>query len=192
MLPPLSRSPEKQTTVMHLPEDHTTSSNTTFVQADPSNFRTIVQKLTGARDDPSAAQKFPITHPTRGIPEMGPKKPAFKLQERRRSAKKLEIKLFNGDIGKNAEFPELFLVKQRGFMVSPVSPLEFWQRVSPTSGGGSESSTSPVEEEEKAIANKGFYLHPSPKSAPRGAEQPELLHLFPLHSPRDGEDDEQN
>lgn len=123
---------------------------------------------------------------------MGPKKPAFKLQERRQSAKKLEIKLLNGDIGKNVEFPELFHLKQRGFTVSPVSPLEFWPRVSPTSGGGSESSTSPVEEEEKAIANKGFYLHPSPKSTPRGAEPPELLRLFPLHSPRDGVDDEQN
>ncbi|KAF8025345.1 hypothetical protein BT93_F2248 [Corymbia citriodora subsp. variegata] len=30
------------------------SPHTTFVQADPSNFRAIVQKLTGAPEDPSA------------------------------------------------------------------------------------------------------------------------------------------
>ncbi|RVW21900.1 VQ motif-containing protein 4 [Vitis vinifera] len=37
--------------------------------------------------------------------------------------------------------------------------------------------------EEKAIAEKGFYLHPSPMSTPRDSE-PQLLPLFPVTSPR--------
>lgn len=37
--------------------------------------------------------------------------------------------------------------------------------------------------EEKAIAQKGFYLHPSPTSTPRDSE-PRLLPLFPVTSPR--------
>ncbi|KAJ0008121.1 hypothetical protein Pint_30188 [Pistacia integerrima] len=136
------------------------SPNTTFVQADPSTFRTIVQKLTGAPDDPSAP-KLPV----------GPKRPAFKLHERRQTAKKLEIKLNNKPNN------------QRGnsFLVSPVSTLEFLSRVSPRSPMDSPRELC-EEEEERAIAEKGFYLHPSPLSTPRGAE-PELLPLFPLSSP---------
>ncbi|XP_057786914.1 VQ motif-containing protein 11-like [Salvia miltiorrhiza] len=49
----------------------------------------------------------------------------------------------------------------RPVMASPVSPLEF-------------------DEEERAIAAKGFYLHPNPFT---GSDPPELLPLFPLHSP---------
>ncbi|XP_022960160.1 VQ motif-containing protein 11-like [Cucurbita moschata] len=120
------------------------SSTTTFVEADPSSFRAIVQKLTGAPNAPSAS---------------------FRLQERRRSSKKLELELNGGDgltgIGIGIE------------MVSPVSTLDFVAR------------GNPCEEEEKAIAGKGFYLHPSPISPPGGSQPPRLLPLFPLSSPRD-------
>ncbi|KAI4366068.1 hypothetical protein MLD38_021993 [Melastoma candidum] len=44
------------------------------------------------------------------------------------------------------------------------------------------NKSSPCLEEEKAIAEKRFYLHPSPRTMPRNAE-PKLLQLFP--SPRD-------
>jgi hypothetical protein len=62
------------------------------------------------------------------------------------------------------DFPSLVL--------SPVTPL-------------SPSLVSPADavnamEEEKVIAEKGFYLHPSP----RGADPPRLLPLFPVTSPR--------
>nr|KYP43839.1 hypothetical protein KK1_034709 [Cajanus cajan] len=93
--------------------------------------------------------------------QVGPKKPNFKLQERR--GKKLEL-----SVG----------VAERMMMVmaSPVSPLEMLAR-----GSGSGSPRTPhEEEEERAIAEKGFYLHPSPLSTPRS---PQLLPLFPLHSP---------
>lgn len=39
-------------------------------------------------------------------------------------------------------------------------------------------------EEDKAIAEKGFYLHPSPMSTPRGGAGPQLLPLFPVRSAR--------
>ncbi|KGN45253.1 VQ motif-containing protein 11 [Cucumis sativus] len=117
------------------------SSTTTFVEADPSTFRSIVQKLTGAPHHPPAA---------------------YRLQERRRSSKKLELELntgytTTGGIGNG--------------MVSPVSTLDFM-------GCGS-----PCEEEERAIAEKGYYLHPSPINTPGGSDPPHLLPLFPLSSP---------
>ncbi|MCD9560565.1 hypothetical protein HAX54_019264 [Datura stramonium] len=64
--------------------------------------------------------------------------------------------------------------RKRSYLASPISPLEMLARVSPRS---------PMEEEERAIAEKGYYLHPSPLSTPRGSEPPELLPLFPLQSP---------
>ncbi|KAJ8755501.1 hypothetical protein K2173_019299 [Erythroxylum novogranatense] len=160
------------------------SSNTTFVQADPSTFRTIVQKLTGAPDEPSP-QKLPVTHQTtRSTNSPGPKRPAFKLQDRRPSAKNLQINLGNNssNIKNNAsDHTDLFHLRQRGFLVSPVSTLDFF--------AGRASPRSPCEEEERAIAEKGFYLHPSPRNTPRGSDPPELLPLFPLTSPREKYDD---
>ncbi|KAL3633073.1 hypothetical protein CASFOL_026057 [Castilleja foliolosa] len=138
--------------------------NTTFVQADPSNFRAVVQRLTGAA-------------PGKSIPgEMGPRRPGFKLQERRPKARNLEIKL-SGATALHSPTPARCLRSENNFMPSPVSPLEYTAaRVSPRSV---------VEEEERAIADKGFYLHPSPLSTPRGSDPPELLPLFPVCSPRD-------
>lgn len=161
--------------------------STTFVQAEPSTFRAVVQKLTGATEN-LLAEKLPVTLPARlaGKPatvDMGPRRPAFKLHERRQSAKKLEIKLNKG----GASTPLASSARQRGFMgfggretamVSPVSTLDLFARGSP------KTPRSSLEEEEKAIAEKGFYLHPSPLSTPRGSEL-ELLPLFPLQSPRD-------
>lgn len=65
-------------------------------------------------------------------------------------------------------------------MVSPVSPLEYL-----AARGGPNTPRSSVEDEDRAIAEKGYYLHPSPLSTPRRSDLPELLPLFPLHSPRD-------
>lgn len=68
------------------------------------------------------------------------------------------------------DFPKLVL--------SPVTPLneDPFNKSSPSTVGNSS-------EEERAIAEKGFYLHPSPISTPRDSE-PQLLTLFPLTSPR--------
>ncbi|KAK3020494.1 hypothetical protein RJ639_045744 [Escallonia herrerae] len=170
------------------------NSNTTFVQADPSTFRAVVQRLTGAAHDQSTP-KLPVTVPARiaagksaSGSEMGPRRSPFKLHERRpQSARKLEIvTLNNAGFGPSGSSS----ARQRGFfgfgggevvMGSPVSPLDLFARGSPR------TPMSPMEQEEKAIAEKGFYLHPSPLSTPRGGSEPELLPLFPLQSPRDHE-----
>ncbi|KAL2338170.1 hypothetical protein Fmac_012616 [Flemingia macrophylla] len=135
-----------------------TTPNTTFVQAEPSNFRAVVQKLTGASDDPSA-QKLPLSVGSRQGQAVGPKRPNFKLQERRNGGggKKLELSVERG------------MVMMMMMSPSPVSPLEMGLARTPHE-----------DQEDRAIAQKGFYLHPSPLSTPRS---PELLPLFPLHSP---------
>ncbi|XP_057724169.1 VQ motif-containing protein 11-like [Arachis stenosperma] len=81
--------------------------NTTFVQADPSNFREVVQKLTGAPKKKAAAA-------------------SFKLQERRHAyaAKKLEL-----TIGGLSERPPFFTdattpSSSSVSSASPVSPLQ--------------------------------------------------------------------
>ncbi|GLT77190.1 hypothetical protein SLA2020_487990 [Shorea laevis] len=188
-------------TNMHSPTyaSDPTSPNTTFVQADPSTFRAVVQRLTGAPDDPSAQKlpltgkpKPPTTTTTTAAAEMGPRKPAFKLHERRQATKKLELNIdhsttFNKHCMARLNFNNSGPSASSGpppqrpmnMIFSPVSPLEFYARGSPRTPREAE------EEEERAIAEKGFYLHPSPLSTPRGADPPELLPLFPLQSPRD-------
>ncbi|KAH6782018.1 hypothetical protein C2S52_001171 [Perilla frutescens var. hirtella] len=144
--------------------------NTTFVQADPSTFRAVVQRLTGA--SPAKIAGKPSSA------DMGPRRPPFKLHERRPTARKLEIKLGGGATALHSPARHHLSFAGEGMMmVSPVSPLEYL--------AARGSPRSPMEEEERAIAEKGFYLHPSPLSTPRGSDPPELLPLFPLHSPRD-------
>ena len=186
---------------MHSPtygSDPTTQPNTTFVQADPSNFRQVVQKLTGASQDPSA-QKLPLTLPSRLTaqaqahrppptttmePPMGLKKHNFKLHERR--SKKLQLNvsenpmMFQNNNNNNNMMMMLMNSNNNNnnmrsvIMASPVSPLEYYY--SPKSPNENEEK-----EEEKVIAEKGFYLHPSPRASQQ--QPPELLPLFPLHSP---------
>ncbi|KAL7165915.1 hypothetical protein ACSBR2_036729 [Camellia fascicularis] len=147
---------------------------TTFVQADTTTFRELVQKLTGATGDP--ADKLPVTFPTRlssrpynPIDATGIRRSPFKLQERRHTMRKLEIKLGLTSL-RNSSSPTI---------QSPVTPLGCDAVFSAVAGSGGVDSP-----EERAIAEKGFYLHPSPLSTPRKSEPPELLTLFPLTSPR--------
>ncbi|KAE8706909.1 VQ motif-containing protein 31 [Hibiscus syriacus] len=151
---------------------------TTFVQTDSNNFQEIVQRLTGPSDG----------DPTQAVAKKDPglKRPISKLHERRQ----------------NMMRPKLEIVK---------SPLSFKPATSLGRSGSSSLLTSPVgtpssifskltllvdekieeldkrklntEEEEKAIRERRFYLHPSPRSR-AGKTEPELLVLFPLTSPR--------
>ncbi|PIA46006.1 hypothetical protein AQUCO_01600341v1 [Aquilegia coerulea] len=186
------------------------TSPTTFVQADTHTFRELVQKLTGADDN--LQDKLPITLPSRyssrssssSVASLssaspnelggvgGPRRSAFKLQERRQNMRKLEIKLGLTSIRNSSNSPTAAYSprEMQSYLLgspipSPVTPLGsdtvFSSRFP---GSGSSSPASVVEEEEKAIAEKGFYLHPSPLSTPRGLEPPELLPLFPLESPK--------
>ncbi|KAJ4834334.1 hypothetical protein Tsubulata_037532 [Turnera subulata] len=163
------------------------ASPTTFVQADTNSFRDLVQKLTGLPSTPSPAKVLrPVIthhhHPTKLSSKLthplnptGPRRSTFKLQERRQSMRKLEIKL--GLTSLHAHLVD------SPVLPSPVTPLasgSLFFSVSPGSTESSSPSSPVVSDEEKAIAEKGFFLHPSP----RRSQPPELLPLFPLSSLR--------
>ncbi|KAL3322281.1 hypothetical protein AABB24_039755 [Solanum stoloniferum] len=132
------------------------NNNTTFVQADPSNFRSVVQKHTGFESN-----KLPIID--RALSS------TFKLHERRHTARKLEY-LFTGKTRQKTS---------SSFLASPLSPLEMLTRgISPRSTMEDDEDE---EEEKRAIADKRFYLHPN---TPRASQPPQLLSLFPLQSPK--------
>lgn len=178
---------------------------TTFVQADTTTFKQVVQMLTGSSETTTSTTTTTTTttstttrpnqdlpqHPTRNfnIPPIktAPKKQGFKLYERRNSLKNSVLML-------NTLMPNVLPRKQQqqyqqeilspslldfpSLALSPVTPLndDPFDKSSPSLGNSSS-------EEDKAIAEKGFYLHPSPITTPRDSE-PQLLPLFPLSSPR--------
>ncbi|MCL7041483.1 hypothetical protein MKW94_028774 [Papaver nudicaule] len=183
------------------------NNNTTFVQADPSTFRAVVQKLTGVTENP-LFEKLPVTtHSNLPSPRSssaaarsnGSRNSSFKLHERRQyhnnTMRKLEIGTgfvhHQGFSTSNAlvnyhknqfrsSSPCCFNggdQKKNMVLMSPVSTLDHHFFPSPR------TPRSPQEEEEKAISEKGFYLHPSPRS--KTSSNPQLLPLFPLTSPRD-------
>ncbi|KAL6559793.1 hypothetical protein OROGR_004910 [Orobanche gracilis] len=146
-------------------------------EADPSTFRDVVQRLTSAVPSKPAVKVF--------CGEIGTRGSAIKLHERRPTARRLEIEL--RDTAKvngcgHSPTPARNFSGENMVMVSPVSPLEYLE--ASVARGSPRTPRSPMEEEERAIAGKGFYLHPSPLSTPRGSEPPELLTLFPLGSPK--------
>ena len=184
---------------------------TTFVQADTTTFKQVVQMLTGssetakqASSKPPTQQQNPHHHqqqqqdpplpskssfPIPPIKTNSPKKQNFKLYERRNSNLKnsLMINTFlpssvtnNSSNFSSPRITEIFSPSLLDFpklALSPVTPLneDSFNKSSPSLGNSSE--------EEKAIAEKGFYLHPSPMSTPRDTE-PQLLPLFPVISPK--------
>ncbi|XP_047968553.1 VQ motif-containing protein 4-like [Salvia hispanica] len=149
---------------------------TTFVQADTSSFKQVVQMLTGSTE----------SNPTRSpIPPMktGPRKD--KLYERRNSLKNFKISplapgFLAGYSGSpRPATPESLspsILDFPSLTLSPVTPLI----PDPFNRGASNLNTSA---EDKAIKEKGFYFHPSPVNTPRDSE-PRLLPLFPVTSPR--------
>ncbi|CAN6354647.1 unnamed protein product [Urochloa humidicola] len=180
----------------------TTPFPTTFVQADTANFKQVVQRLTGSDTPPPsspAAQNKPITKSTHhhhhhyGVGGLagGPKKPSFKLYERRIGKNNLKMiaplamaAAAAAGASPRKPGPEVLSPSVLDFpslaLGSPVTPLvaDPFNRSSPAS-----AAASPGEEEaaeRAAIARRGFFLHPSP----RGAEPPRLLPLFPVTSPR--------
>ncbi|KAJ1377082.1 hypothetical protein SESBI_49260 [Sesbania bispinosa] len=172
---------------------------TTFVQADTSTFKQVVQMLTGSSETtkPSSSkphQQDPVPPPPSSrnfnIPPMKtvPKKQqGFKLYERRNNNSLKNSLMINtlmpnfaqnsGFSPRNSEILSPSLLDFPSLTLSPVTPLndDPFDKSSPSLGSSSE--------EEKAIAEKGFYLHPSPMSTPRDFE-PQLLPLFPVTSPR--------
>ncbi|KAM0862297.1 hypothetical protein ACQ4PT_045358 [Festuca glaucescens] len=170
----------------------TTPFPTTFVQADSASFKQVVQMLTGADMPPpapsSSAQRPPAnkTH-HHGVAPCRPKKPAFKLYERRSGMKNLKMiaplaMASAAGASPRKALPELLSPSVLDFpslALSPVTPLV-------SDPFNRSASASPAEQEEAAaeraaIARKGFFLHPSPRGE---APPPRLLPLFPVTSPR--------
>lgn len=198
---------------------------TTFVQADTSSFKQVVQILTGSsetvtKQQQQLKQSHPSDPPVSGLPappsskstippirttpkrsQQQQQQQGFKLYERRNHSHLKNSLIINtlipslgvavaGGFSPRNKKPEILSPSMLDFpklTLSPVTPL-----VDPfnnsSSGSGSSpslgsSSSSSSSEEERAIAQKGFYLHPSPMNTPRGTE-PQLLPLFPVTSPR--------
>ncbi|CAH9112106.1 unnamed protein product [Cuscuta europaea] len=161
---------------------------TTFVQADASSFKQVVQMLTGSSETAKLATASTRPEPSRNpIPPVktGTKKEksGSRLYERRNSLKNFKINpLGPGGFGlcgsPRPGTPDLLSPSMLDFpslVLSPVTPL--------IPDPFNRPPTLNMEAEDKAIAKKGFYLHPSPASTPKDSE-PRLLPLFPLTSPR--------
>ncbi|XP_071725895.1 VQ motif-containing protein 4-like [Rutidosis leptorrhynchoides] len=153
---------------------------TTFVQADTTSFKQVVQMLTGSPNNPKPTQQSDPAPSKNSIPPVktGQQK-KFKLYERRNSLKNglminPSVPRFGSGHGVSPRIQELLspsILDFPSLVLSPVTPL------SPSIGSSSE--------EERVIAEKGFYLHPSPRAAtPHGTPEPQLLPLFPVTSPR--------
>lgn len=148
---------------------------TTFVQADTNSFKQVVQMLTGSTkptQDPSPAPPKVSIPPIKTGQQ---KKQGFKLYERRNSLK-------NGLMINPNSAPKFGYGSPRFHEILSPSILDFpslaLSPVTPLSVGNSS-------EEDRAIAEKGFYLHPSPRAAtPGSTAEPQLLPLFPVTSPR--------
>ncbi|KAL8521779.1 hypothetical protein ACS0TY_012073 [Phlomoides rotata] len=144
---------EKQAVV---PSNSKTPAN--IIETDAAAFKDLVQKLTGARGGSATA----------------PRRSPFKLQQRRKhTLRYLEII----QLGVESSPPENSPGMTRSLpLISPVT--------GPLTPLGCEcervGTDSPPSEEERAIAEKGFYLHASTGKP----EPPVLLTLFPLTSPK--------
>ncbi|XP_023880441.2 VQ motif-containing protein 4 [Quercus suber] len=180
---------------------------TTFVQADTSSFKQVVQMLTGSSE--TAKQASLSNNNNNSVPDppskthippiksMMPKKQnqsGFKLYERRNSIKNLRINplipIFaasgsshNSPSGFSPRKPEILspsILDFPALALSPVTPLI----PDPFDRSANAKPCLDTEAEEKAIKEKGFFLHPSPSTTPRESEPPRLLPLFPTTSPR--------
>ncbi|XP_026660599.2 VQ motif-containing protein 31-like [Phoenix dactylifera] len=157
----------------------------TYVQADAHTFRDLVQRLTGA-----AAGDLPVATAARTSPTtVAPRRQPFKLQEGRGpSVRNLEIQLGLTSLRSPRSPPphvHHHLIHHHHHASSSSSPAAASSKSpipSPVTPLGSDPLFSSASEEERAIAEKGFYLHPSPRGSGRGSDPPELLPLFPLRS----------
>ncbi|CAB4276111.1 unnamed protein product [Prunus armeniaca] len=177
---------------------------TTFVQADTNSFKQVVQMLTGSSETAKQASSKPANtcpdpHNKTHIPPIKstPKKQqsGFKLYERRNSLKNLRINplipVFSSNASgfspRNPEILSPSILDFPALVLSPVTPLipDPFDRSGSANYWSNPNGCAHLnkEAEEKAIKEKGFYLHPSPSTTPRESE-PRLLPLFPTTSPR--------
>ncbi|CAH8364158.1 unnamed protein product [Eruca vesicaria subsp. sativa] len=154
---------------------------TTFVQTDTNTFREIVQRLTGSSENNNATAVPEATV----IKTATQKRETSKLHERRQCMRpKLEMVKPPLSFNPTGMTPSSKL-GINNLLTSPVAtPSSLFSDLSLIEGDKAEpeSCTTNIDQEEKAIRERFFNLHPSPRSKP-GYTEPELLSLFPLTSP---------
>lgn len=158
---------------------------TTFVETDIHGFRDLVQKLTGVFDGQKGNFKADMNSATfiKHGAQMGPRKTAFKLQDRRRVQRKLEINptLASTPSPRPSPSPSSYVCQGNVFSptfsspnfhspVTPLGPDPFASRNHSPSSSFSVSVSMDLEGEGE------FSFGDWPK------REPELLPLFPLHS----------
>ncbi|XP_073036973.1 VQ motif-containing protein 4-like [Primulina eburnea] len=177
---------------------------TTFVQADTTSFKKVVQMLTGSSETARMASRpDSVRSPIPPIKTAAKKdKSASKLYERRSSLRNFKISplgpglantrpgVLAGNSGTpRTGTPEILspsILDLPSLVLSPVTPLipdPFNRSPINVQMAVVNSDNIDVEAEEKAIKEKSFYLHQSPINTPRDSE-PRLLPLFPVTSPR--------
>ncbi|KAK7318366.1 hypothetical protein RJT34_03065 [Clitoria ternatea] len=180
---------------MEKPPIHSSASDckplTTFVQTNSDAFREVVQRLTGPSE--ATAAKGEATKVASNVKRTT----SSKLHERRKYMKpKLEIvkpsftyksgACMSPSKSRSSSFPPSPGSGSSSFLPSPTTPSTLFSQLNILEDGKrSQDSVIPelnTEEEDKAIKERRFYLHPSPRSKP-GYTEPELLILFPLASP---------
>jgi len=163
---------------------------TTFVQTNSDAFREVVQRLTGPSEASAAAKVGDAAAKVSTT-----KRTTSKLHERRKSMKpKLEIvkPILHFKTGacsspsksRSSSFPPSPGSGSSSLLPSPTTPSTLLSQLTIMDNEKKEESVMPelnTEEEEKAIKERRFYLHPSPRAKP-GYSEPELLILFPLAS----------
>ncbi|WCJ42366.1 VQ motif-containing protein [Euphorbia peplus] len=177
---------------MHKPGNQTTPAGgkpiTTFVQTDTNAFRDIVQRLTGpSENDPTQlAAAAPISKVAGGS-----KRSTSKLHERRHNLTRPKLEIVKPPINfkTNLTSPTSHS-RSSSLHPSPVgTPSTVFSKLT-LQEHENKGTESPIllpdlncDDEEKAIKERRFYLHPSPRSRQGSAhELPELLPLFPLTS----------
>jgi hypothetical protein len=163
---------------------------TTFVQTNTNTFREVVQRLTGPSEGNNAAKEGATTK------VVGVKRATARLHERRQySRPRLEIvkppiQLKPGTSTNQHPCFSPTTSGNSGFLPSPVTPSTIFSRLcilEDENKGESGILELNSQEEEKAIKERRFYLHPSPRTSRPGYTEPELLTLFPLTSPKTSE-----
>ena len=171
---------------------------TTFVHTNTGAFREVVQRLTG----PSEGNATMEDQTTKVAPIT--KRTPPKLHERRKCMKpKLEICKPNiqyhkqqgaslSSKSRNSSFPSSpgSGSGSSSLLPSPTTPSTLFSQLTIMEDGKKQESVINeinIEEEEKAIKERRFYLHPSPRPKASSFNEPELLILFPLASPKASE-----
>ncbi|KAJ8549552.1 hypothetical protein K7X08_033259 [Anisodus acutangulus] len=144
--------------------------------------------LTGS-SEPAKPVRNPIPPIKTGTKK---EKSSSKLYERRNSMKNFKISplgpgvvnksIYSGGFSGSPRTTEILspsILDFPALALSPVTPLI----PDPFNRSPASTENLDLEAEEKAIAKKGFFLHPSPANTPRESE-PRLLPLFPVTSPR--------